>query len=71
MMGWMEALGITRLGGGADRASLANSGFESAHSSAVSDIYSSVAPAFSPWTSVEAWRGASGRPKMTGFAVST
>jgi len=44
MMGWMEALEITRFGGGADRASLANSAFQGAYTSADRDMYPSAAP---------------------------
>ena len=44
MMGWMEALEITRFGGGADRASLANSAFQGAYTSDDRDMYPSAAP---------------------------
>ena len=37
-------LEITRLGGGADRASLANSAFQDAYTSADRDMYPSAAP---------------------------
>ena len=68
MMGWMEALEITRFGGGADRASLANSAFQGAYTSADRDIYPSAAPLLTVDDSVEAGRGAPGLQKMAGFA---
>ena len=44
MMGWMEALGITRLGGGGDRESLVNWEFHGAHTLSDRDMYSDRAP---------------------------